>query len=233
MTRRLTILGLFVFAGTVIPASSTLASTVHARLIAVPAERHRGGLIYLSGGGFRAHSQLWLEESCTGGQRPTYAAGPMADAHGSFVAFRVVAPTRLPVQSSRCSIYATRAMGGKPLTGEVPARYTVVPSGRGLSPCSRHMCAGVNAVLVLTQHGAQGNLVINAWPGAVASAAVLYPGGSVKYRGVKIGWQGSGAVRVRIAKRIKGAMRTHVYATAVLGSNSGTASTDFMVLPNR
>jgi hypothetical protein len=232
MTGRLTLLGLCALAGTLISQSSTRASPHHSRVIAAPAEGHSGNLIYLSGGGFAANHRLSLEARCAGSHGPTYLPGPVTSANGTFVGFRTAAPTWSGSRASRCKIYVSGTLRGGKLRYEIPAKYTLIPAGQPLSRCATRMCVKVTAVLSLTQREAQGNVVINAWPGAVASAAVVYPGGNAKYRGVKIGWQGSGAVRVRIAKRIKAAMKARVYATAVLGSMSGTASAEFIVFPN-
>lgn len=232
MTPRLTLLGMCVLTVALFSAPNTLASTPHSRLIAMPREAHGGTVIYLSGGGFVAGRSLSLTVACAGGHT-TYLPGPITDARGSFVAFRMAAPMLPRAHTAQCRVYAGRALRAKPPAGQIPARFTLRPTGRPLGHCATHMCVGVTAALSLTQQGAQGTVVITAWPGAVASAAVIYPGGNVKYRGVKIGWQGSGAVRVRIAKRIKGALKARVYVTATLGPVSGTAGTRFIVLPNR
>jgi hypothetical protein len=232
MTARLVLLSLCALLGALTSQSSTRASTQNSRMIAAPAEGHSGNLIYLSGGGFAPHQRLSLEARCTGVRGPTYLPGPVTSGKGTFVGFRIAAPTWSGSRASRCQIYASGTPRGQKLPHEIPAKYTLIPAGQPLSRCATRMCLKVTAVLSLTQRGAQGNVVINAWPGAVASAAVVYPGGNVKYRGVRVGWQGSGDVRVRIAKRIKSALKARVYATAVLGSISGSASADFIVFPN-
>lgn len=231
MTGRNLLLCICAVAGVLISSSSTLASPRPSKLIVVPAEVHGGDTIYLSGGGLSPNRRLSLEIRCAGSV-PAYLAGPVTDANGTFVAFKAVAPPASGSHRSLCRMYATARLRGKPLSGEIPGKYKLVPVGQPLSRCATHMCVKITAVLSLTQRGAQGNIVLSAWPGSLASATVVYPGGNVKYRGVKIGWQGSGSVRVHIAKRVKAAIKARVSATAVLGAMSGSVSASFIVLPN-
>lgn len=209
------------------------AATHPSRLIAAPLEGHRGAVLYLSGGGFPAHKQLELKETCSSSPTPIVLSGPITTQQGTFAAFQMTAPRRSSGRPFHCRIYAAGASGGNPPPGQVPATYTVVPSNQSLQRCAREMCLKLTAILVLNERGAQGHVVIAGWPGAVATAAVVYPGGKVKYRNITIGWQGAGAVRVSIAKRLKRAMKARVYVTATLGSMSSTAGATFIILPNR
>lgn len=210
----------------------TLAAAPHPTLIAAPTEGHSGGLLYLSGGGFAPHHQLGIEVSCGGS--PAFLPGPITSAQGSFVAFRVYAHGFATSRRVRCTIYATHpSQGGGMLPGSVPARYTLVPAKQTLARCAQQMCMKVTPVLEPARGGEKGSIVVNAWPGAVAVAVVTYPGGRIKYRGLTVGWQGTTAVKVRIAKTLKASVKAHVSVTAALGSMKTTTTADFVVLPNR
>jgi hypothetical protein len=224
----LTVLGLTVALMSV-PAS--LAAGTHATLIAMPTEGHNGSLLYLSGGGFAPHHRLGIEMNCGGGHTVSIP-GPVVSTQGTFVAFRMYAPGFPTSTRMRCTVEATRtARGGGPLPGTTPAKYTLVPTRQALPRCAQQMCVKVTPVLSPTKGGEQGSIVVNAWPGAVAVAVVTYPGGRIKYRNLAVGWRGTTAVKVRIARTLKASTKAYVSVTAALGSMKTTTTARFVVLP--
>ncbi len=201
--------------------------TGHAAVIAAPFEAHAGGRVYLSGGGFSAGSRLTLVLGCPDYRHPVARFGAVTtDNRGQFVARVVTVPRDLKKERS-CAVYAGQ---GRPRS--VPAPLLLVPHNRALKHCAVTMCLHVRASLIRLHSGTEGNIVVNGWPGAQARVTVLGPNGSHLRRSVRLGWRGTGAVRLRVSLGLKKGVAKQVQVTARLGAVAGSTTTGFSVLPS-
>jgi hypothetical protein len=199
-------------------ASPSLAvSTLHV----VPAEAHSGDTLYLSGSGFRPNSQLAVLTGCPNWFNAAPAntvvggPGPVTDKRGHFVGFAIKALTLIGVTTSPCEIYVGRPQQG--FSVDVPARYTILPAGQALSPCSAAICLTVKTAGPATVR-------IQGWPGAHVVLTVKASSGPKKHYVFKLDWDGTRTQRLALPATQQN--RVHISAHAWLGPITGNSSTN-------
>jgi hypothetical protein len=93
------------------------------------------------------------------------------------------------------------------------------------------MCLTVSAVLVRLKTGVQGNVAIKGWPGALAGVTVARPGSKSERMQVRLDWEGTATLRLKVAPGLRKGVTERVAVSARLGRVTGSASAPFMVVP--
>lgn len=209
------------------------------QLYAMPQHGHSGDVIYLSGSGFPPRQQLVLTMACPGlfASGDAYKhhnyeifAGPIPDAHGQFVNFKIKAIQLHDVQFSNCLIYTT--FGDNAFA--VPASYEILSPIQPLKRCDKVICANVTTSPRQVRTGSLERVQItNSWPAAQAVVTVKYgsPRARLQRETRVLDWEGRTEFRFRVGTPAGvRPIKAHVQMAFSLEDKKGAETADFVVI---
>lgn len=206
----------------------------------IPRSGYSGGLIDLSGTGFKPYTRLILFMACPNYLDPTvyddknyiHQFGPTADANGDFAGFLFHAPTlhrRLPPIG--CQLYTIVPDDG-PGFAPPTAIYTVLPRSLHLEkryPCRITMCSSVTVAPKRVRAGLRERITVTAWPGARADTVISYPRGTESHYVKHLDWQGNLSLSVPVPAGMPERASAKVTVRTTLGKMQDTKYGNFTI----
>lgn len=232
--RLLTILCVFALQISVLPRGEVAQAAVP-ELVVRPAEGHSGDRIYVAGYGFPANRQLGIVMACPNfwdwsvhlyGNIEHYP-GPRTNVQGEFTRFKIIALNLRHDLASGCTVWADN--GPNPY-GTVPGVYTILRGDQRLAACDRRICGSVVARPTQIHAGFAEHVHLSAWPGAMATVSVAYPGARSFQRQITLDVRGSGGMRIPVRARVQQATKVQIRVGFRLGQAFGRATGQFVIV---
>jgi hypothetical protein len=218
-----------------------------------PSQAHAGDMLYLSGAGFKPGIRLALTVFCpdwsvgeaylnNNYDRISQARGPVTDANGEFVNYRLRALHLHKIRSSLCTVYTALQDNLSPYGPDFPGLYFIQAPGVRLPRCERQICAHVSAAPKQVKSGRYESISIGpritrnptksetSWPGALADITVTYPGAKPQHVVKKLNWNGVAEVRIRVPSGMTQTAVARVQVHFRAGPISGSADENFTVV---
>lgn len=222
------------------PANRVIGGTAVTVIKAVPYEGHSGGLIDLSGSGFKPHRQLLIFMACPSWIDPTvyqyhnfvHIYGPTTDAQGEFAGFLFHAPVVSHVAPTiGCQIYVSVPADNQLFAvGVVPATYYIKPAKYKLLPCERAMCVKkVAAAPTRVRAGLTERIRVEGWPGARVDLVLSYANNREVHHTQHLDWRGSYTFTETVPQTSPGDTAVKITVRARLGRMQDTKYGAFTV----
>lgn len=215
----------------------------------VPYYIHGGDVVHVSGDGFNPGTKIYLLFSCPSPFDLTemkyqnwgvvfQLQGPTIDKHGRFVNFTWKAPVLHGVTQSSCGVYTRSPDGSTDYGPDIPGSYYTMPPKARLPKCSKQICADISEAPRTVHSGRYVTIRVRpgrkpgytSWPGARATINVAYPGEKAVHRTATLNWEGWADLSFRVPSRITEPTKAKVSASFSMGSHSGRAQDEFVVV---
>ena len=231
------LVALFLAGASLAPSPTRAANGTAETIQMVPQRGYSGGLIDLSGTGFKPYTQLILFMACPNYLDPSvyqdknyvHRFGPTTDADGNFAGFLFRAPTlRHRSPPIGCQLYVIIPDEG-PGFAAPTALYGILPRSVRLKTCQISMCTKVLATPKRVRAGLRERIKVHAWPGARVDVTLSYPKRDVHHVN-HLDWQGNYALSVTVPGTVPDRTSVKVTVHAQLGKMQSTQRGNFLVM---